>query len=693
MGEDRAKHFNSKHDDAVWRGFFARWHAGERADRLRVEAGVSPDTWSANAKRLGMRRKDLPPGHPGRRAAPAFADRADDWRHPNSRLTEGQWRDLFRQRLEGVPDTVLAVRFGVAAATICSAAEARGVRRADVRAVLELPDELSVRSPPPPLRGPPPPLHGGGSDGGDPLGGVVIDPRDAEGTRAAFDAAIVEAGARGDFVAVALRCRAKAQVERAIFAGAYRPSGYLRPQTPDADEAADLEDGIDSDAPPPVVLRPAQIAPSGDWRTWLFLGGRGAGKTLAGASWLAEMAERCGRLALVGPTLHDVREVMIGGPSGVMALDRWRGGARPAYAPSRRRLVFPNGAEAHVFSAEDPDSLRGPQFAAAWADEYAAWGVHAEETLAMLRLGLRLPLRETGVEGAQAARLREPSVSPPRLCVTTTPRPTAAMRRLRAEAGLVETRAATAENAEFLAPGFLEGLNALYGGTRRAAQELEGKVVEAEGSLFTAEMMEGAQADGVSPADMERVVVAVDPTATSGGCACGIVVVGRSRLRGNDDVSIAVVLDDRSAAGLSPQGWAARAVRAADDWGAQAIVAETNQGGDMVEAVLRAAGAGARYRPVRAQVGKRARAEPVAALYEQGRVRHARRFAALEEELMALGEDGGANDRADALVWAVTELMLGRRGAGPRLRTVGEAPPLRGCLHDSLWSSPWRPGV
>ena len=281
-------------------------------------------------------------------------------------------------------------------------------------------------------------------------------------------------------------------------------------------------------------------------------------------------------------------------------------------------------------------------------------------------MGLRLPLRD----------------SPPRLCVTTTPRPTAAMRRLRAEAGLVETRAATAENAAFLAPGFLEGLNALYGGTRRAAQELEGKVVEAEGALFTAEMMEGAQADGVAPAGFERVVVAVDPTASAGGCACGIVVVGR---RGD----VAWVLDDRSAAGLSPQGWAARAVRAADDWGAQAIVAETNQGGDMVEAVLRAAGAGARYRPVRAQVGKRARAEPVAALYEQGRVKHARRFEALEEELMALGE-GGANDRADALVWAVTELMLGRRGAGPRLRTVGEAAPLRGCWHDSLWQQGFR---
>jgi phage terminase large subunit-like protein len=748
MGEDRAKHFNSKHEDAVWRGFFARWHAGERADRLRAEAGASHDTWTAAAKRLGMRRKDLPPGHPGRRAAPAFAERADGYRHPKSLLTEGQWRDLFRQRAAGTPDTVLVLRFGVAAATICSQARARGIRRADLRALaegagLEAEAEGGDRAPPPPCGPPPHPERWGGDDR-DPLGGVRIDPRDAEATRAAFEAVIVEAGMRADFAAIDQRCRAKLAVERALFASGRSDAPPHPSVTDPVGGGHPLHEG-EGEA---VVLRPAQTPPEGAWRTWLFMGGRGAGKTLAGASWLADMSERCGRLALVGPTLHDVREVMIGGASGVMGLDRWvRAGAWPIYAPSRRRLVFPNGAEAHVFSAEDPDSLRGPQFAAAWADEYAAWGARAEETLAMLRLGLRLPLL-----GVANARLAEPrclsdegvanvraagahclsdkedgaggaSVSPPRLCITTTPRPTAAMRRLRAEAGLVETRAATAENARWLAPGFVEGLEALYGGTRRAAQELEGQVVEAQGALFTAAMMEAARGllpppcgegrrgaaepgwgrattkrgssdptlsslradcpphkgEGESvPRRFDRVVVAVDPTASAGGCACGIVVVGRSRLRGNDNASIAWVLDDRSAAGLSPQGWAERAVRAADDWGAAAIVAETNQGGDMVQAVLAAAGAGNRYRPVRATVGKRARAEPVAALYEQGRVRHAGRFEALEEELMALGaaDAQGPNDRADALVWAVTELLLARRGEGPRLSVLGvEASP------------------
>ncbi|MBX9576731.1 MAG: terminase family protein, partial [Caulobacteraceae bacterium] len=284
----------------------------------------------------------------------------------------------------------------------------------------------------------------------------------------------------------------------------------------------------------PVVLREAQRGPVGDWSTWLFLGGRGAGKTLAGASWLADQAETLGaggRLALVGPTLHDVREVMVEGPSGVMSLGRWAdpaAGGRPVYEAGRRRVVFPNGAVAQAFSAEDPDSLRGPQFAAAWADEFCAWR-EGEATLALLRMGLRL--------GAA-----------PRLCVTTTPRPTAALRRLRAEPGLVETHAATHDNAENLAPGFVAGLERLYGGTRRAAQEIEGRVVDAAGALFTAEMMMGAR--GVEVAGpLDRVVVGVDPTATAGGDACGIVVVGRAG-------DAARVLADRTIAGVGPERWA-----------------------------------------------------------------------------------------------------------------------------------------
>lgn len=376
------------------------------------------------------------------------------------------------------------------------------------------------------------------------------------------------------------------------------------------------------------------------WSTWLMLGGRGAGKTFAGAHWITWNALAHPTLALVGPTLHDVREVMIEGPSGLKAM----GGPlfRPRWEASRRRLVWPNGAVAYAFSAEDPDSLRGPQFHAAWADEFCAWPKPAE-TLAMLRFGLRLG-------------------EDPRLVVTSTPRPIRALKALMAEPGVSLTRAGTSANAGNLAPAFLRTLETLYGGTRLAAQELDGIIVETDGGLFRAEDL--ARCRAARPARLDRVVVAVDPPATATGDACGIVVVGR-----RDDR--AFVLADETARGLSPAGWAAKAVAAARAWKADALVAEANQGGDMVRSVLAQADPPCRIKLVRASVGKRARAEPVAALYEQGRVAHCGAFPALEEELMALGSGDleHSPDRADALVWAVSELMLGP-GRTPRLRTV-----------------------
>ncbi|WP_411675564.1 DNA-packaging protein [Caulobacter segnis] len=376
------------------------------------------------------------------------------------------------------------------------------------------------------------------------------------------------------------------------------------------------------------------------WTTWLMLGGRGAGKTFAGARWITWNALTYPALALVGPTLHDVREVMIEGPSGLKAM----GGPlfRPRWEASRRRLVWPNGATAYAFSAEDPDSLRGPQFHAAWADEFCAWPKPAE-TLAMLRFGLRLG-------------------EDPRLVVTSTPRPLRALKALMAEPGVHVSRAGTVANAANLAPAFLRTLESLYGGTRLAAQELDGVIVESDGGLFRAEDL--ARCRAARPARLDRVVVAVDPPATATGDACGIVVVGR-----RDDR--AFVLADETARGLSPAGWAAKAVAAARAWTADALVAEANQGGDMVRSVLAQADPPCRVKLVRASVGKRARAEPVAALYEQGRVLHCGAFVALEEELMALGsgELEHSPDRADALVWAVSELMLGV-GRTPRLRAL-----------------------
>ncbi|MDO9587809.1 MAG: terminase family protein [Brevundimonas sp.] len=508
---------------------------------------------------------------------------------------------------------------------------------------------------------------------------------------------------------------------------------------------------------------PGRLPDGSDWSTWLFLGGRGAGKTLAGASWLADQAEALGaggRLALVGPTLHDVREVMIEGPSGLRSLPRWTRATRPTYEPSRRRLRFANGCIAYAFSAEDPDSLRGPQFSAAWADEFCAWPAvgarGAGETLALLRMGLRLPGPVRASEsllaaadgpsgppdptrpgasrtpGAQAANDRVASGSAPKLVVTTTPRPTRALIALRDEPSCALTHAGTADNVDHLSPGFLEELRALYGGTRREAQEIEGLIVDLAGALFTAEMMvlarrpsplggeggpEGrmrgetplcpwtasvpsgrpAETDpssdslreppspsrgegrgrSASSTPLDRIIVALDPTATATGDACGIIVAG-SRRRA-DGVREAVILADRSAHGLSPDQWGRRAVQAAKEFNAGAVVAEVNQGGDMVRAVLKTAGCSLRIREVRASKGKRVRAEPVAALYEQGRVRHAPvdgvALSALEEELMAFAgemEGAGSLDRADALVWAVTDLLIdapeGERG--PRIRRL-----------------------
>lgn len=388
-----------------------------------------------------------------------------------------------------------------------------------------------------------------------------------------------------------------------------------------------------------------QKPPHDDWRTWLVLGGRGGGKTRAGAEWVADRAREGSvvgeRIALVGQSLHDVREVMIEGPSGLCALPRYRIGGRPSWEASRRRLVWPNGAVAMAFSAEDPESLRGPQFGAAWADEWCAWR-KPEATLALLRMGLRLGTR-------------------PRLVVTTTPKPTAALRWLLREPGLERTDLPTRVNADNLAPAFLEGLEGLYGGTRLAAQELDGRVIEGDGALFTLEMMKAAREEAAGP--LERVVVAVDPPCSAGGDACGIVAAGRKD-------GMAWVLADRTVRGRSPQRWAEAVAQAVAAFGAARVVAEANQGGEMVEAVLKTAGVTCPVKRVHARFDKRTRAEPVAALYEQERVKHAPGLEALEEELMGLGEAGGSPDRADALVWAVTDLLIDGGGAGPSLRLL-----------------------
>ncbi|WEX11939.1 terminase family protein [Chelativorans sp. AA-79] len=385
---------------------------------------------------------------------------------------------------------------------------------------------------------------------------------------------------------------------------------------------------------------------------WLVMGGRGSGKTRLGAEWvnalvrkLPPFAEhRYGRIALVGETLGDVREVMIEGSSGILSISR---DGPPRYEPSRRRLVWDNGAVAQVFSSEDPDSLRGPQFEAAWCDEVAKWK-NAEACFDMLQFGLRLGQR-------------------PMQLLTTTPKPVPLIRRLVASPDVTVTRMRTVENTAHLAAAFLRAVERNYAGTRLGRQELDGELIEdREDALWNRAELEAARGWGEARA-MRRTVVAVDPPATSRRTsdACGMVVAGL------DENGIGWVLHDGTMRAAKPQEWAARAVALYRRFEADAIVAEVNQGGDMVGSVLGAVDAMAPVKPVRASRGKWVRAEPVAALYAQGRVRHAQRFPDLEDEMCDFGTDGLSGgrspDRVDALVWAVTELMLGR-AAEPRIR-------------------------
>lgn len=391
------------------------------------------------------------------------------------------------------------------------------------------------------------------------------------------------------------------------------------------------------------LARVEQYPPPGDWLTWLFLGGRGAGKTRAGAEFVRDLAkDATGPIALVGETYADVREVMIEGVSGILRVGH--GGDRPVWIPSRRRVEWPSGVVAHAFSSEDPEALRGPQFAAAWSDELGKWR-HAEETWDMLQFGLRLGER-------------------PRQMVTTTPRPTALLKRLIADPTTRVTRATTAMNAGNLAAGFLARVVGRYRDTLLGRQELEGLLIEERNdALFRRATIEARRVD--APPPLVRIVVAVDPPASARSGTCGIVAAGVGQN------GIGYVVADRTVREVQPTAWAARAIAAYRALEADALVAEINQGGDMVEAVLREVDPGVPVTKVRATRGKWLRAEPVAALYEQARVRHAGTFPELEDEMCDFGPDGLSSgrspDRLDALVWAITALMLSPDGT-PRVR-------------------------
>ncbi len=392
-----------------------------------------------------------------------------------------------------------------------------------------------------------------------------------------------------------------------------------------------------------------QLPPEGEWRNWVIMGGRGAGKTRAGAEWVRSMVEgarpgdpgRAKRVAIVGETIDQAREVMVFGESGILACtpeDR-----RPDWVAGRRMLSWPNGATAQIFSAHDPESLRGPQFDAAWVDELAKWP-KAQETWDMLQFGLRLG-------------------ECPRVCVTTTPRNVAVLKNLLKQGSTVATHAPTEANRAHLAESFLEEVQARYAGTRLGRQELDGVLLEdSEGAMWTSAMIEAQRVDTLP--DLDRIVVAVDPPVTghAGSDECGIVVVG-AVTQGPVQEWRAYVLEDASLGASGPTQWARAAISMMEKWGADRLVAEVNQGGDLVEAVIRQVDPMVPLTKVHASRGKAARAEPAAALYEQGRVFHARDLGALEDQMCAMTAQGfegkGSPDRVDALVWALHELILG----------------------------------
>ena len=382
-----------------------------------------------------------------------------------------------------------------------------------------------------------------------------------------------------------------------------------------------------------------------DWRTWVLMAGRGFGKTRAGAEWVSALAraEPKARIALVGASAEDAARVMVEGVSGLLAVARL--GEAPVWLRGEGQLVFASGARAFVYSGANPDGLRGPEHHYAWCDELAKWA-RPDAAWDNLRMGLRLGAR-------------------PRALVTTTPRPVAALRAILAHPGTAVTRGRTADNDAHLGGGFVADMVETYGGTRIGRQELDGELLEdVAGALWPRDLIEASRRSGaVAREELRRVVVGVDPPGSVDGDACGIVVCGE------DEAKRLFVLADCSVAGVRPEGWARAVAAAAREWQADRVVAEKNNGGEMVGSVLRSVDERMPVRLVAAVRGKASRAAPVAARFEAGKAFLAGRFPALEDEMAGLswGGDyegpGRSPDRLDAMVWAMTALLEGRREA------------------------------
>jgi len=415
----------------------------------------------------------------------------------------------------------------------------------------------------------------------------------------------------------------------------------------------------------PIWTHEGQLPPHDDWDVWVMMAGRGFGKTRAGAEWVSARARETpgAKIALVAATPDEARRVMIEGRGGLFAAARdGEERSRMRWEPGLKRLTFASGAQAFTYSGADGESLRGPEHHFAWCDELAKWK-KAQATWDNLLLGLRAGAR-------------------PQVLVTTTPRSVPALRAVLAMENVVRTGGASRDNPH-LPESSLRMVERLHGGTRFGRQELEGELIEdVEGALWPRALIEKSRTcpflfsgEGRSPdwapafaGELRRIVIGVDPPTTAEGDACGIVACAL----GSD--GIGYVLGDHSAGGLSPEQWARKVAGAAEKWRADRVIAEGNQGGEMVEAVLRGAGLALPVKRVHARVGKAARAEPIAAFFESGEAKFAGRFPELEDELAGLTIGGGyqgpgrSPDRADAMVWALTELLLGAPPPEPRVR-------------------------
>jgi len=383
--------------------------------------------------------------------------------------------------------------------------------------------------------------------------------------------------------------------------------------------------------------RPNQLAPKGDWQYWLLLAGRGYGKTKTGAEWIRERVESTNarRIALVAPTAADARDTMVEGESGILSVcPPWN---RPVYEPSKRRLTWPNGAIALLFSAEEPDRLRGPQHDTAWCDEIAAWK-YPDRTWDMLQFGLRLG-------------------DDPRAAITTTPRPIPLVKALLNDPNTHVTRGSTYENLSNLAPAFIEVIISRYEGTRLGRQELNAEILDDNpDALWTRQMIEDARVSKVP--NLLRIVVGVDPAVTSNEASAdtGIVVAAV------DEHGEYYVLGDYTIH-ATPKKWAQEIIAAYYKHSADRVIGEVNNGGELVEYTLRTIDPNVSYRSVRASRGKQTRAEPISALYEQGKVHHVGSFPALEDQMCDwVPGEGSSPDRVDALVWALSELSKSRYG-------------------------------